>query len=149
MAKVNSLLFTALKTGDEKLSKMTNLVEMSSNGNLSSFSGSFPRQRRSMQKKKKSSKRFSNNIKTKLKRSTTILSSFDSITSEVKAINNQAIILHGERIKKAQEILKNYRDGAFTAWLDRHLWQPTNALQLSCNIMNSIQPARTLASKTR
>lgn len=40
-----------------------------------------------------------------------------SLTAEVKAINNQAIILHGERIKKAQGILKNYRDGAFSAWL--------------------------------
>ena len=25
--------------------------------------------------------------------------------------------MHGERIKKAQEILKKYRDGAFSAWL--------------------------------
>ena len=40
-----------------------------------------------------------------------------AITSEVKAITNQAVILHGERIKRAQEILKKYRDGAFTAWL--------------------------------
>lgn len=40
-----------------------------------------------------------------------------SITSEVKAINNQAAILHGERIKKAQNILTRYRDGAFTSWL--------------------------------
>lgn len=39
------------------------------------------------------------------------------ITSEVKAINNQAAILHGERIKRAQTILKKYREGAFTAWL--------------------------------
>lgn len=39
------------------------------------------------------------------------------ITSEVKAINNQAAILHGERIKHAQEILKKYKEGAFTAWL--------------------------------
>ncbi|MBM3191742.1 MAG: hypothetical protein FJZ63_03695, partial [Chlamydiae bacterium] len=36
---------------------------------------------------------------------------------EVKAINNQAIILHGERIKKAQNILKSYKDGAFSSWL--------------------------------
>jgi hypothetical protein len=35
----------------------------------------------------------------------------------VKAIANQAVILHGERIKRAQEILKKYRDGAFTGWL--------------------------------
>jgi hypothetical protein len=40
-----------------------------------------------------------------------------AITSEVKAINNQAAILHGERIKTAQDILKKYREGAFTAWL--------------------------------
>jgi len=40
-----------------------------------------------------------------------------AITSEVKAITNQAVILHGERIKKAQDILKRYKDGAFTAWL--------------------------------
>lgn len=45
------------------------------------------------------------------------LKSLISLTSEVKAINNQAIILHGERIKAAQDILKRYRDGAFTTWL--------------------------------
>jgi hypothetical protein len=45
------------------------------------------------------------------------LSSLLLLTVEVKAINNQAALLHGERIKKAQEILKKYREGAFTAWL--------------------------------
>ena len=40
-----------------------------------------------------------------------------SLTCEVKAINNQAAILHGERIKKAHQILTPYKDGAFTAWL--------------------------------
>ena len=39
------------------------------------------------------------------------------LTSEIKAISNQSIVLHGERIKKAQEILKSYKEGAFTAWL--------------------------------
>ncbi len=39
------------------------------------------------------------------------------ITSEVKAITNQAVMLHGERVKKAQTILKNYKEGAFSAWL--------------------------------
>lgn len=39
------------------------------------------------------------------------------ITSEIKAISNQSILLHGERIKRAQEILKGYKEGAFTAWL--------------------------------
>jgi len=45
------------------------------------------------------------------------LHSLIAITSEVKAINNQAVHLHGERIKKAQGILKTYKEGAFTAWL--------------------------------
>jgi len=40
-----------------------------------------------------------------------------AITQEVRAITNQAVILHGERIRRAQIILKRYRDGAFTAWL--------------------------------
>lgn len=41
MAKINSLLSQRLKTASEKLSKMTNLVELSSSGNLSSFAGVF------------------------------------------------------------------------------------------------------------
>ena len=39
------------------------------------------------------------------------------ITAEIKAISAQAAVLHGERIKKAQTLLKKYRDGAFSAWL--------------------------------
>lgn len=45
------------------------------------------------------------------------LSDLIAITQEVRAITNQAVILHGERIKRAQHILKRYRDGAFSAWL--------------------------------
>lgn len=45
------------------------------------------------------------------------LQALTHLTSEVKAINNQAAILHGERIKKAHTLLIKYRDGAFTAWL--------------------------------
>lgn len=40
-----------------------------------------------------------------------------NITAEIKSINNQSILLHGERIKKAQEILKKYREGAFSSFL--------------------------------
>src|SRR5205085_6645715 len=39
------------------------------------------------------------------------------ITSEIKAIDNQALLLHGERIAKAQKILIKYKEGAFSAWL--------------------------------
>lgn len=45
------------------------------------------------------------------------LSHLIAITSEVRAIHNQAVILHGQRIKSAQDLLRRYRDGAFSAWL--------------------------------
>lgn len=39
------------------------------------------------------------------------------ITEEVKSINTQSIILHGERIKRAQTLLKEYKSGTFSQWL--------------------------------
>lgn len=39
------------------------------------------------------------------------------ITQEVRSITNQAAMLHGERIKQAQTLLKKYKEGAFTSWL--------------------------------
>lgn len=43
--------------------------------------------------------------------------SLTRLTSEVKAINQQSVLLHGVRIKKAQELLANYKNGAFSQWL--------------------------------
>lgn len=40
-----------------------------------------------------------------------------AITSEIKAIQKQGVVLIGERIEKAKQILKSYRDGTFTLWL--------------------------------
>lgn len=39
------------------------------------------------------------------------------VTKQIKCISAQSVLLHGERIKKAQEILANYREGMFTQWL--------------------------------
>jgi hypothetical protein len=39
------------------------------------------------------------------------------LTSQIRAIDRQGVLLHGERIHKAREILKKYKDGAFTRWL--------------------------------
>ncbi len=95
---------------------MTNLVEMSSSGNLSSFTGVFrvgllsPNEQQILQALLDQYKNENHEIQADLK-------ALSDITAEVKAINNQAIILHGERIKKAQALFKNYRDGAFSAWL--------------------------------
>lgn len=40
-----------------------------------------------------------------------------ALTGEIRAISNQSILLHGERIKRAQSILLRYQSGAFTSWL--------------------------------
>jgi hypothetical protein len=116
MSKVNAFLSERLKNSPEKQSKMSDLAEQSSQGNLSSFAGVFKVSALSI-KEKELLQILLQDYKTELcdiKRDFTYLS---SLTSEVKAINNQAAILHGERIKKAQTILKNYKEGAFTLWL--------------------------------
>ena len=41
-----------------------------------------------------------------------------SITSEIKAISRQGAFLIGERVVRARELLKPYRDGTFTLWLE-------------------------------
>lgn len=116
MSKVNSLLTQRLKPASEKLSKMTNLAELSSSGNLSSFSGVFKVAPLSSEEEShlklllESHKEEGTNV-------IKDLSELSALTSEVKAICNQAIILHGERIKKAQGLLKSYKEGAFTSWL--------------------------------
>lgn len=117
MVKVNSFLTKRLKKATEKLTKMTSLANLSSSGELSSFSGVFrvtPLSEKEQAKLKNILNEHRENDSTDI---TEDLSLLTSLTSEVKAINNQAAILHGERIKRAQEVLKKYQDGAFTAWL--------------------------------
>lgn len=117
MSKFNDLLNLRFRQKESQQPKMTALVERSNNGELSSFSGVF-RLAQLNEKEKADIEGILKNFR--------VNESYDfeadfkalmAITSEVKAITNQAVILHGERIKRAQEILKNYRDGAFTAWL--------------------------------
>lgn len=116
MAKINSLLSQRLKTASEKLSKMTNLVELSSSGNLSSFAGVF-RITALNETEKQTLKTILDQYKNKNQEVLQDLEYLSSLTAEVKAINSQAIILHGERIQKAQQILTSYQEGAFSAWL--------------------------------
>ena len=117
MSKFNDLLNLRFKSKSAQQPKMTALVEKSNNGELSSFSGVF--RIAALNEKEKETLE---EILTSFRHSDTYdvesdLKHLMMITSEVKAITNQAVILHGERIKRAQEILKTYRDGAFTAWL--------------------------------
>ncbi len=117
MSKFNDLLHLRFKTKETQQPKMTALVERSNNGDLSSFSGVF--RISALNDKEKADLE---QILTSFRTSDSYdvesdLKALTAITSEVKAITNQAVILHGERIKRAQDILKKYRDGAFTAWL--------------------------------
>jgi hypothetical protein len=117
MTKVNTLLTERLKRATEKFSnKMSALAELTSSGNLSSFSGVFRVSPLSVTEEETlreilTAHQFEGaNLKEDFLQLSTL-------TTEVRAINNQAAILHGERIKKAQEILKKYQDGAFSSWL--------------------------------
>ncbi len=115
MSNVNALLSQRMKKGEQS-SKMAEMAKRSADGNLTGFSGIFSVTDLNEREK---------NLLEAILRTHAIeeenvdgdLNALISITSEVKAINNQAAILHGERIKKAHGILTRYRDGAFTSWL--------------------------------
>lgn len=115
MSKFNALLKSRFSKKEN--AKMNALVEKANQGGLSSFSGVFrvtslnPSETSALESILNNFKASDANDVAK------DLSALSTITSEVKAIANQAVILHGERIKRAQNILKNYLDGAFTAWL--------------------------------
>lgn len=115
MQSVNELLSQRLKKNGS--AKMSAMAERSVNGQLSTFSGLFQLSELTAAEKQI----LETILRTNLLDGETFrkqdLESLIFITAEVKAISNQAALLHGERIKRAQKLLKNYRDGAFTSWL--------------------------------
>ncbi|MGK5594523.1 MAG: CT583 family protein [Parachlamydiaceae bacterium] len=115
MANVKALLTQRL-TKKESSSKMAAMAEKSASGNLTSFSGVFNVAELS-QTEQLYLKQLLSDYADEGADVEKDLTSLIFITSEVKAINNQAALLHGERIKKAQTLLKKYREGAFTTWL--------------------------------
>ena len=116
MASVNSILDQRMKK-PSNTSKMAAMAKQSANGNLTSFSGVFSVADLSSKEKEGIEEILKNYVVEENQEIEADLKQLLSITSEVKAINNQAALLHGERIKKAHQILTSYRDGAFTAWL--------------------------------
>ena len=117
MGRFNSLLSLRLKQKDSQKPKVTALAQRSRTGDLSSFSGVFRVSPLSSVEKDELSDLLKAFQEYEEYDSEKDLKELMHITSEVKAITNQAVMLHGERIKKAQNILKNYKEGAFTAWL--------------------------------
>ena len=41
-----------------------------------------------------------------------------NITAEIRSISKQGVVLMGERVQRAQMILKSYKDGTFSQWLE-------------------------------
>jgi hypothetical protein len=115
MSKFNDLLNLRFKSKETQ--KMTALVERATNGDLSSFAGVFRVAALDAKEKADLENLLKNYRLNEVYDVDNDFKALSAITSEVKAITNQAVILHGERIKRAQDILKKYRDGAFTAWL--------------------------------
>lgn len=116
MSQVNALLSERLNKKNQKSSKTAALAERSASGNLSGFAGVFGMSELNEHEKdvlETILQEYAHGDENVSKDLTQLI----SITSEVKAINNQAALLHGERIKRAQKILKEYRDGAFTSWM--------------------------------
>ena len=114
MNKLDSLLESRAST--HSLTKVKALAKQSAEGSLTSFSGLFKVGELS-DKERVALESLLHEYKEEACDIQKDLHTLISITSEVKAIHNQAAILHGERIKRVQAILKSYRDGAFTAWL--------------------------------
>lgn len=113
--KMEEILASRLKK-KETHSKMEEMVKKSSQGQLTSFSGIFHTVELNTSEKEKLEEILRSHQETPQSIDEDLKKLF-FITSEIKAITTQAILLHGERIKKAQEILKSYQEGAFTAWL--------------------------------
>lgn len=116
MATMNSILDQRMKK-PSNTSKMAAMAKQSADGNLTSFSGVFHVADLSAKEKEGIEKILKNYASEDDQKIEADLNQLISLTTEVKAINNQAAMLHGERIKRAHQILIRYRDGAFTAWL--------------------------------
>lgn len=115
MKSMNSLIGERMKSSSPT-KKMALLAERSASGQMSAFSGLFGLSDLTEQEKARLEELL-RTFSTGEEDLTQDLNALSHITSEVKAINHQAALLHGERIKRAQELLQNYQDGAFSAWL--------------------------------
>jgi len=115
MTKMEQMLASRFKKKETE-SKMEEMVKKSSQGELTSFSGIF----HSVELSQKERDKLAEILKEHQEPQKDVegdLRKLVFITSEIKAITTQAILLHGERIKRAQELLKSYKEGAFSEWL--------------------------------
>jgi hypothetical protein len=115
MTRVNSLLAQRMQK-PSNTSKMAEMAKQSATGHLNSFSGIFSLVELSPKEKENLSLLLTQYSEDKQDIAQD-LEQLIILTCEVKAINHQAALLHGERIKKAHHIFTRYQEGAFTTWL--------------------------------
>jgi hypothetical protein len=97
--------------------KVQALAKQSAEGALSSFSGLFKPTALSTSEKEAIQELLYTHQQDEEQSSAKDAEMLIRITAEIKAIHNQACLLHGERIAAAQKLLKQYKDGAFSLWL--------------------------------
>lgn len=101
----------------ERSSKIKTLAEESSSGAKSGFGGIFQVQRASDEQRKLLKSALQIYCPPKAQTFDGDVEKLMQLMLEVKAISHQALLLHGQRIQSAKEILSNYREGAFSTWL--------------------------------
>lgn len=117
MNRMGSLLQERFKQETKSTNKMAQLVQRSHEGNPAGFEGMLSSYTLSDEERSQLEElltRYSDHAP-----KAQDLQQLCQLTVEVKAITKQALLLHGERIKRAQALLKNYKEGAFTSWLIR------------------------------
>ncbi len=117
MVKLESLLESRLSKSEEKPVKVRSLAERSNKGQLSGYSTLLGSSLISLEDKKLLQDLLSHYKKEESISFTEDLEELSHLTQEVRSITQQSILLHGERIQKAQKLLSSYTDGAFSAWL--------------------------------
>ncbi|MGL4347859.1 MAG: DNA damage-inducible protein D [Chlamydiales bacterium] len=113
--EINAILQSRLEPSSN--TKVSRLASQSVDGDLSSFSGVFQTIPLTDIEKDQIENLLHHYGDSQTQQIDKDLEELSQITCELKAIHNQSILLHGERIKKAQILLKTYKDGAFSSWL--------------------------------
>ncbi|EPP34764.1 hypothetical protein CP10139811_0683 [Chlamydia ibidis] len=114
MGNLKTLLESRFKKNTQD--KMESLARKRMEGDLSPFAHNFSNLRLS----KKEEEKFRNLLQhytCEGEVSEEDLRSLCSLSAQIKQIHHQAVLLHGERIKKVRDLLKSYREGAFSSWL--------------------------------
>ncbi|WP_348663374.1 pGP6-D family virulence protein [Chlamydia vaughanii] len=114
MGNLKTLLENRFKKNSRD--KMETLTRQRMDGELSPFLSRFSNLKLSQQEEEKF-RRLLENYTFEDQVSEEDFRDLCNLSAQIKQIHHQAVLLHGERIKKARDLLKDYREGAFSSWL--------------------------------